>query len=466
MKNCSRMPLPARRSRYTKALATVLCLGASSPLAAQQRSLYVDGVIANVAGHIILYSELASSIEQGRRQGEVQNDATACGYLEDLLYQRLLKEQARIDSVVADPQQVEAELERRLKYFEQQIGGREELEKFYGKPVEAIKAEFREQVADQLVTQQMRSKIAEGRRVTPKEVERFYRRIPRDSLPFINAGVEFGRIVKYARPSDEEDRAMKKFVEDLRTRITSGKIDFATAATLYSEDPGSAEKGGELPLVAQGVMVPEFDAVALSLKEGEISQVFRTEFGYHIMSMIERRGEQYRARHILRKPKVLPEDLTDARNFVDSVARMVREGAITFSKAAAELNDDEDTKGTNGVVIEPDNNTPRWAVGELDQQTAFVLDKLKPGDISASQAFESPSGERGFRILMLMKRTEPHVMDLVEDYPLVSQAAESEVQQKAVVDWVRDKLSSTYVRIIPDYAGCRFQNPWLPKAGE
>lgn len=435
-------------------------------LRAQPRAQYIDGVIANVAGHVILYSELAAAIEQGRRQGAPQDDAAACDHLEDLLYQRLLKEQARIDSVVADPQQVEAELERRLKYFEQQIGGREELEKFYGKPVEAIKAEFREQVSEQLITQQMGAKIGEGRRVTPKEVERFYRRIPRDSLPFINAGVEFGRIVKYARPSGEEDRAVKKFVEDLRTRIVGGKIDFGTAATLYSEDPGSAAKDGELPLVPQGVMVPEFDAVALSLKEGEVSQVFRTEFGYHIMTMVERRGEQYRARHILRKPRVKPEDLAAARNFVDSVARMVREGAISFASAATELNDDEETKGTNGVVIEPDNNTPRWAVGELDQQTAFVLDKLKPGDLSAPQAFESPTGEKGFRVLLLQRRSEPHVMDLVEDYPLVSQAAEAEVRQKAVSDWVAEKLNNTYVRIIPDYAGCRFQNAWVRPSPE
>jgi peptidyl-prolyl cis-trans isomerase SurA len=459
------MPLPARRSSSAKAAA---CLALLLPLVlrAQPRSQYVDGVIANVAGHIILYSELAGAIEQGRRQGEAPDDATACGHLEDLLYQRLLKEQARIDSVVADPQQVEAELERRLKYFEQQIGGREELEKFYGKPVEAIKAEFREQVSDQLVTQQMQSKISESRRVTPKEVERFYRRIPRDSLPFINAGVEFGRIVKYAKPSAEEDRAVKKFVEDLRGRITAGKIDIGTAASLYSEDPGSAAKDGELPLVPQGVMVPEFDAVALSLKEGEVSQVFRTEFGYHIMTLVERRGDQYRARHILRKPKVRPEDLAAARAYVDSVARMVREGAISFARAATELNDDEDTKGTNGVVIEPDNNTPRWAVGELDQQTAFVLDKLKPGELSAAQAFESPSGDKGFRVLMLQKRTEPHVMDLVEDYPLVSQAAETEVRQRSVSDWVAEKLKNTYVRIIPDYAGCRFQNAWMQPAAE
>ncbi len=386
-------------SSYTKYFI-LLALLWRLPVAAQPQGQLIDRVIGNVAGHIVLYSELASQLLQAERGGALPADAS-CAILEDLLYQRLLKEQARIDSAVADPQQVEAELDRRIRYFEQQIGGREELEKFYGKPIEAIKAEFREAVSEQLVTQQMQEKITADVRVTPKEVEQFFKNIPKDSLPFINAGVEFSRIVKYARPSEAEDRRTKKALEELRTRITTGKIDFATAAILYSKDEGSAAKGGELPMVPQGVMVSEFDAVALSLKEGEVSQVFHTDFGYHIMSLIERRGEQYKARHILLKVEVKPEDLSAAKRYVDSVATLVREGRISFAKAATELNDDEDTKGSNGMVIEPNSNSARWAVGDLDQQTFFVIDKLKVGDISSSQAFEAPGGEKGFRIFML-----------------------------------------------------------------
>lgn len=423
----------------------------------------IDRVVANVAGRIVLYSELAGHLEQVRQGGEPVTPQMACDQLEDLLYQQLLLEQARIDSVVPDEKQVEAELDRRIRYFEQQVKGRENLEKFYGKSIERIKADFRDQVRDQLLGQQMQQKVTGDVSVTPKEVAAFYNDIPKDSLPFINAGVEFGRIVKYAKPSLEEDRRIKKKLEDLRTRIVEGKVTFEVAATLNSQDDGSAAKGGELGMVPQGVMVPEFDAVALSLKDGEISSVFKTEFGYHIMSMVERRGEQYNARHILLKVESTPDDVRTAKVFMDSVATLIRDGKITFAKAATELNDDEDTKGTNGLVIEPDRNSPRWATGDLDQQTFFVLDKLGTGSLSATQAFDLPTGEKGYRVFLLMKRTEPHTMDLVEDYPLVSEAATNAVRQRSVEAWVREKLNGMYVRVIPDYAGCPFKYPWIPE---
>ena len=423
----------------------------------------IDRVIANVAGRIVLYSELAGQLEQARQSGETVTPDMACAQLEELMYQQLLLEQARIDSVVADDKEVEADLERRITHFERQIGGREKLEKFYGKSIERIKADFRPKVREQIVAQQMSRKITGDASVTPREVQKFYNDIPKDSLPFINAGVEFGRIVKYARPSDEEDRRIKKKLEDLRKRIVEGKVTFEVAATLNSQDEGSAAQGGELGMVPQGVMVPEFDAVALSLKDGEISSVFKTEFGYHIMSMIERRGEQYNARHILLKVESTAEDLRKAKVFMDSVATLIRDGKVSFAKAAAELNDDEETKGTNGLVIEPDRNSPRWAIGDLDQQTAFILDKLSVGSLSESRSFELPTGEKGYRLFLLMKRTEPHVMDLVQDYPFVSEAAANAVRQRAVDAWVREKLNGMYVRVIPDYAGCPFNFPWIPE---
>lgn len=423
----------------------------------------IDRVIANVAGRIVLYSELAGQLEQARQSGEAVTPEMACAQLEDLLYQQLLLEQARIDSVVVDERQVDANLDQRIRHFEQQVGGRDKLEKFYGKSIERIKADFRDQVRDQLVSQQMQSKITGDASVTPKEVAEFYNDIPKDSLPFINAAVEFGRIVKFAKPSVEEDRRIKKKLEDLRTRIVEGKVTFEVAATLNSQDEGSAAKGGELGMVPQGVMVPEFDAVALSLKDGEISSVFKTEFGYHIMNMIERRGEQYNARHILLKVESTPEDVRAAKVFMDSVATLIRDGKMSFAKAATELNDDEETKGTNGLVIEPERNSPRWAIGDLDQQTFFVLDKLGVGTLSATQSFDLPSGEKGYRVFLLMKRTEPHTMDLVQDYPLVSEAAANAVRQRAVDGWVREKLNGMYVRVIPDYAGCPFNYPWVPE---
>lgn len=457
------MRWPTRTSVSTDLLAPLAFLWAGTAWA-QPQGQYIDGVIANVAGRIILYSDLTGRLAQARARGPV-TDADACTELEDLLYQQLLLDQARIDSVVADEAQVSAELDRRIRYFEQQLNGRENLEKFYGKSETEIKADFHDQVAEQLVTQQMGSKIMGDIRVTPKEVERFYREIPKDSLPFINASVEFARVVKYAVPTDEEDRRVKKKLEEYRQAIVGGK-DFCTYAMLYSEDPGSASKCGELGMVPQGVMVPEFDAVALSLKDGEISPVFKTKYGYHVMQMIDRKGERYNARHILLSPKVSSADLRAAKDFLDSVMTQVRDGKLDFSKAATDLNDDEETRGSNGLAIEPNSNSPSWAIGDLDQRTAFVLDKLEVGQISEAQAFDEPGGKQGYRVFRLAKRTEPHKMDLVQDYPLVQQAAEGRTRQKVVDTWIREKLNGTYVRIIPDYAACPFQHQWVRPAGE
>lgn len=448
---------------YAALLGLVLCGNSIAQAPVQSPAppgKYIDGVIGNVAGRIILYSDLAGRLEQARQGGEKVTDSLACNEFEDLLYQQLLLEQARIDSVVPDENQVGAELDRRIAYFEQQIGGREKLEKFDGKSITEIKADFHDQVAEQLLSQQMQQKITGDARVTPKQVEQFFREIPKDSLPFINAGVEYARISVYAKPTEEEDRKVKLKLEEYRDAIVTGKKDFCTVAILYSEDPGSAAQCGELGMVPLGVMVPEFDAVAMSLKDGEISPVFKTKYGYHIMEMIERKGEQYNARHILLIPKTSPVDLQAAKDRLDSLMTLVRDGKLEFSKAASDDNDDDDTKGTNGVVMEPTSNSPHWAIGDLDQKTFLVLDKLQAGQISQSLAFDDPNGNQGFRVFRLLKRTQPHRMNLTEDYPLVQQAAEAKLRQHNVDNWVKEKLKDTYVNIIPAYRGCKFDHPW------
>ena len=466
--NYSLMPFQGRMwysLRYVPLLVLLSgSLGISTATAQGQpapQGTYVDGIVANVAGRIILYSELASRMEQARQQGVPVNDSLACTELEDLLYQQLLLDQARIDSVLPDQAQVSAELDRRISYFEQQIGGRDKLEKFYGKSVTEIKADFRDQVSDQLLIQQMQQKITGDVRVTPKEVERFFKDIPTDSLPFINAGVEYAKVSVLARPTEEEERRVKLKLEGYRDAIVKGEKDFCTIAVLYSEDPGSAAQCGELGMVPQGVMVPEFDAVALSLKDGEISPVFKTKYGYHIMEMIDRKGERYNARHILLSAKPNASDKAAAKARLDSLMTLVRDGRLDFTKVATDDNDDEDTKGTNGVVIEPNSNSPHWAIGDLDQKTFLVLDKLAVGQISQPQSFEEQDGTTGYEVFRLLKRTEPHRMDLRTDYPLVQQAAEAKMRQKAIDGWVSEKLAGTYVHIVAPYASCAFEHPWV-----
>lgn len=428
---------------------------------AQPASLLIDRVIAVVGREAILHSDLVGRVDQATQGQGSKDPAVRCGELEDLLYEKLLVEQGRLDSVVVEEAQINAELDRRIRYFSQQLGGDEKLEAFYGKSITEIKDDFRQQVSDQLLVQTMQQKVSGDVRVTPRDVQRFYERIPTDSIPFINAEVEYAEILRIPEPSEEEVRRVRRKIEEYREQVVNGAKDFCTVAILYSEDPGSARDCGELGLVPTGVMVPEFDAVALSLKENEVSQVFQTQYGWHFMQLEERRGEQYRARHVLMRPQVGSADIQRERDLLDSLRRLIINGR-EMGELALEFSDDEESRGTSGVVIEPNSNSARWDMSALDQQTFFVLDKLKEGEVSEPQLIVMPDGSKAYRLLKLNLRTAPHRANLKDDYRLMQQAAEGEQRAKAIDTWVKDRLQATYVRIAPEHATCAFLHEWVP----
>lgn len=441
------------------ALLAVLLLPAS--LIAQPKGVLIDRVIAVVGREPVLESDLVPRMEQVRQTNPQPSWEDECGELEDLLYERLLLEQAKIDSVTVEDAQVNQELERRIEYFARQIGGRDKLEAFYGKPIAEIKSDFRDQVHDQLLIQNMQQRITSDIRITPRDVQRFFNKIPADSIPFINAEVEYAMILRTPVASDEEDRRIRRRMQEFRDAVVDGAKDICVLIGLYSEDPGSARNCGELGMVPAGVMVPEFDAVAMSLRDGEVSQVFKTQFGYHFMQMIERRGEQYNARHLLMRPRIETSDLLREKNLLDTLRASILEGRTTFSDAAGKWSSDEESRGSNGLMIEPSSNSTRWDMQSLDQQTFFVLDKLRPGEIGEPQQVVLPDGSKGYRLLQLLVRTEPHKANLRDDYRLIQQAAEGKLRSDAVDGWVKERVSGTHVRIAPDLAGCPFTHPWV-----
>lgn len=447
--------------RSFERLALMLAFSWSLPAMAQPSGVLVDRVVAVVGREAVLQSDLIARTEQARAAGLAMDDAFMCGQLEDLLYEKLLIEQGQIDSVVVDEAQVSAELDRRIRYFASQLGGEKKLEEFYGKSVTEIRAEFRDQIHDQLLVQNMQQRIAGEIRITPREVQRFYQKIPADSIPFINVEVEYAQILRVPQPSQDEERRVRRKIEEYREGVLSGAKDFCTVAILYSEDPGSAKECGELGMVPTGVMVPEFDAVAMSLKEGEISQVFKTQYGYHFMQLIERRGEQYNARHLLMRPQVSNSDLQLTREFLENMLADIRLGRTDFATAASEFSDDEESKGTSGLMIDPGSNTARWDLSTLDQQVFFVLDKLGAGEISEPQLVVMPDGSKAYRLLRLLLRSEPHKANLKDDYRLIQQAAEGKLRAKAIDDWVKDRLAGTYVRVASEYVECEFNHDWL-----
>ncbi len=451
---------PWRTRMLSNTFHSALFVLLSALAAAQPTGIVIDRLIAVVGREAILHSELTARTEQARQNGIIMDRNGACGELEDLLYEKLLIEQGRIDSVVVDEAQVNAELDRRIRYFAAQLGGESKLEEFYGKTVAEIRAEFRDQVEDQLMVQTMQQKVTSDIRVTPRDVQRFYQRIPSDSVPLVNAEVEYAVILRIPKASEEEERRVRRRIEEFRESVMKGEKDMCTVAILYSEDPGSAKECGELGMVPLGAMVPEFDAVAMSLKEGEVSQVFKTQYGYHFMQMVERRGEHYNARHVLMRPQVGSAQLQVERDRLDSLAKVIRLGKVTFADVAVQYSDDEESKGVGGVMIEPNTNTARWDMGTLDQQTFFVLDKLKEGEISDPQLLVLPDASKAYRLVQLLVHTAPHRANMKDDYRMIQQAAEGKLRSEAVDKWVSDRMEATYVRINEDHAGCTFIHDW------
>jgi len=424
----------------------------------------IDKVVAKIGEKVILLSELEmQKIQMIQEKVEITPE-TDCLVLEDLMFQYLLLNQADLDSVTVSDQQVDGELEQRIRYFEAQIGGREKLEEFYGKSVTEIKTEFRKIIKERMVAQEMERKITEGIAATPKDVRAFFDEIPRDSLPYINARVGIQQIVIYPTITDVDKANAKKKLEDIRKRIVSGIATFNSEAVKNSDDPGSSSQGGLIEAF-KGQMVKEFDAIAFSLKPGEISQVFETQFGYHIMKLESRRGDAYTCRHILIIPEVSESEFEKAIAKIEECHKRVLSNEITWDQAVMLYSNDKSTKGNNGRVFNPYTGSPTWDLEELnqiDRQMSVLIANLNPGEISAPSVYENMAeNKQGVRIVKLVDRTKPHLANMDDDYQMIQTAALNKKKQEVIEKWVNEKIGNAYIQLAPEYRSCEFMYRWI-----
>lgn len=431
-----------------------------SPAAVFAQEKVIDRVIGVVGKNIILQSELEAQYNQYIAQGNTADPEVKCGIMDQMLLSKLMINQAELDSVEVPESQVDGELDRRIRYFVSQIGSEQKLEEYYKKSIGEIKAEFRETIKDQLLAQTMQSKITKDINASPSDVRSYFEHIPVDSLPYINAELEIAQIVKYPLVTLEEKLAVKEELERIRQKIIAG-TDFAAMAGLYSQDPGSAKKGGELGFVNRGDLVPEFEAVAFTLKGNEVSKVFESKYGYHIVQLIERRGAQVNVRHILLKPKVNSMNLSSAALLLDSVSKAIQRGSISFSDAAQRFSSDEETRNSGGLMINGANGTTRFEPDQLDPTLFFQVDKLTTGEVTLPTLFQNAEGTQGYRLLLVRSRTEPHHANLKDDYQKVQNAALTEKQNAALVDWVKKKKATTYIHVDDDFRGCVSLADWF-----
>lgn len=449
--------------KINKIFLTFFCLTVYPLLFAQEQGKIIDQVLAVVGGHIILESDIEAQYMQYRMQEEVTGSSTTvkCEMLESMLYQKLLLNQAELDSVEVTEAQVEATLDQRLRYYIGLLGSPEKFEEFYQKTIEEFKDELREQVKELLLVESVQEVITGEVKITPTEVKAFFKKIPEDSIPFVNSEVELAQIVKLPPINREETEKVKNKLQELRYRVLNGE-NFATLAILYSEDPGSAKNGGELGLFGRGEMYPAFEAAAFSLEAGTVSEIIETEAGFHILQLIERRGEYINVRHILLRPKVSPFDLARAKVQLDSIANLIAEKKYTFDEAIIKFSDDP-SKNNGGLLINPMTKTSLFEMDQLDPKVSFVISKLEVGEISAPVQFQTEDTKDAYRILYLKKRTEPHQANLKQDYDRIQESALANKKQEVINDWIEDKASQTYVRINDSYKDCNFINQWANK---
>ena len=423
----------------------------------------IDRVVAVVGKNIILKSEVEIQLQEMVANGMQKSAESKCKVFEDLLFQKLLLAQADKDSVSVKDEQVDSELERRMAYYINQFGSEERFESFYGKTVDKFKEELRDEVKNQLIIQQMQSKVTGEIKVTPAEVRNFFNSIPVDSLPLINSEIELGQIVKKPMVSEEAKKIAWEKLETIRQRVLKGE-SMAALATLYTEDPGSAKTGGRYDGIMRGQFVPEFEAVAFRIKPGDVSEIFETQFGYHFIELIARRGESVDVRHILMVAKTSNADIIKAKQELDSIYESIISGRISFCEAAAKYSDEKETKNNCGSMMNVAAGSTKFdvtEVGQIDQNLVFLLDKMNVGDITKPTLFQSQDTKQAYRIVYLKSRSEPHTANLKDDYQRLQGLATIDKQKKIVAAWITKKSKSTYIKIDEEFVNCNFDYNWI-----
>ena len=432
--------------RFTTALA--LFFGTATIALAQP--VLADGVVAVVGNEIILQSDVSIMKETLKREGQ---DRSECEVLNELILEKLLVHHAAIDSVVVDDAEIDDNISRRLEQLIAQIGSERRLTEYYKKSVVEIKEEMRPLMRNQLTAQRMQSTITENVKVTPVEVENVIKGLPLDSLPLIGTEVELAQIIINPKVSAKSEQEAIERLDQLRARILNGS-SFATMAILYSEDPGSNRNGGEYKGIKRGQFVTEFDAVSYNLEVGEISKPFKTEFGYHIVQLQAKRGEELDLRHILVKPKLEQKDLDIAQGRLDSIRTAIKAGTLSFESAAERFSEDEETKLNGGIMLNPNTMDVTFNLDQLDRGIFYAIQNLEVNDLSEASLVRDPQGKEYFRLIHLRNKIDPHRANLKQDLALLKQYVENQRRQQTMDAWVARKKAETALKVNGSYADC------------
>lgn len=445
---------------FRKLVAGILLATSVSAVSLAQDKT-IDQIVAVVGSNIIMKSDVESMYLQEQAQGVVSNGDMKCDILEDFLVQKLLLAEAELDTTIeVTDSQINQNLDQRMQYFVQHLGSEKAVEQYFKKPITEIKANLEEVIRNQLLTNQMRNKIEGKVQVTPAEVRYHYRNMKPGDIPMVQPQVEYAQITVAPKISLEEENRIKARLREFKKRIENGE-SFATLAVLYSEGP-SAPNGGELGYMGRAQLDPAYAAAAFSLKGDRVSNVVKSDFGYHIIQLIDRKGEQINTRHIILKPKPTPEAMQEAYDRLDSLANFVREQDISFANAALHYSYDKDTRNSGGVVINPQTMSTQWKKDQLDPDVSKVLDGLKVNEVSDPFKTIDDKQRTVYKIVKLISRTNQHRANLQEDYQMLSDEYLAQKKQEALNKWISEQQAKTYISIDNTYANCNFKfKDWI-----
>lgn len=444
---------------------SLLITATATAAISQPKKLLADKIAAVVGDKIVLKSDIDNSILDMQRQGmEVPANAT-CLTLEQAMGIKALVLQAEKDSLPVTDEEVQADIDNQIRYFISAYGSKEELEKISGKTIYQLKEDFREGFRDRKLAGAMRNKIVDGIRITPNEVIAYFNKIPKDSLAFYESELEIGQIVSYPKASRDAEEYCIDQLKQFKDQVDAGKKDFATLAKIYTDDPGSKETGGKYELNRSDKQWdPTFLSKAFSLKPGQISNPFKSKFGYHIIQLVSKTGDDVVVRHILKIPQITKTELDAAYKKLDSVRAKLLSGIMQFGEAVNKYSDDEASKFTGGRKTNNEGST-YLTFDQLDKDMVLMMKSLKVGEFSQPTEFTDERGKRGIRIVYLISKTEPHRENIRDDYNRIAGRALEEKKNEALEKWFNQKISTYYIRVDDEYKNCDEMKKWLQAAG-
>lgn len=417
-------------------------------------SSVIDEVIWVVGDEPILKSDVEQMRMQGLAEGINFGSDPDYSIPEQLAVQKLFLHQAQIDSIEVTESEVVSGVNQQINHWIEMAGSQEKLEEYRKQSINEMRNELHDEFRNQQLIQKMRQKLVEDIKVSPADVRSYFRNLPEDSIPFVPAEVEVEILVSSPRIRQSEINRVKDELRNFTERVNNGETTFATLARLYSEDPGSARQGGELGYTGRGVLDPAFANVAFNLTDPKkISKIVESDFGYHIIQLIDKRGDKINVRHILLKPKVTADEITDAQHRLDSIAADIKAGKFTFEQAATYLSDDKDTKNNQGLMSNStaDGMTSRFQMKDLPTEVARVVDTMKVDEISEPFEMIDKKGKTVVAIVKLKSRTPGHKATITEDFQVMKDVVLNKEREKTLHDWVEDKIKHTYVRMAPKY---------------